>query len=285
MLEYVVPFGLKKDVKSIVFSILTKEYPLKTIELTNYIRRRYGKDVTFQAVRKAAMALLAEGILLREDNGYRISPAWVKSARQTIDGLHAEICLNQKTKKSVESIRGEVSVFSFGSLNDMMQFWQDIIDDWANDFKPGDFNLNCYQAAHAWEALLHLDREKEVMEKLQKKGIKSHIVSTGNTPLDRSIQRFYTQIGVTMHLHPSSSSFDRGYYFGTYGDIIVQTKYPAELVVGLDQFFKKNKTIEDLDLQALSKIVHQKTPIKLTVIRNLEMAKQLNRSLLKEKKK
>jgi hypothetical protein len=42
------PLGNKGGVKDLVFTILTREYPLKLIELTNLIRKRYGKAVTFQ---------------------------------------------------------------------------------------------------------------------------------------------------------------------------------------------------------------------------------------------
>ncbi|MBW2990343.1 hypothetical protein KY348_01420, partial [Candidatus Woesearchaeota archaeon] len=57
-LSVTLPFGQKDNIKNLVFTILTKEYPLKIIELTNFIRKRYGKSVTFQAVRKAVLELV-----------------------------------------------------------------------------------------------------------------------------------------------------------------------------------------------------------------------------------
>ena len=122
------------------------------------------------------------------------------------------------------------------------------------------------------------------MGQLKKKGIKSFILSTGNAPLDKNIRKFYLDIGVKMVITPSSSSFDRGYYVGTYGDMIIQSNYPEKLVSKLDEFFKKNKTIKDLNLKELSDIVNKKIDVKLTVIKNLEMAKQINKSVLSEVK-
>jgi len=69
-LEIVLPMGNKGDVKDLVFTILTKEYPLKLIQLTNFIRKRYGKSVTFQAVRKAVLQLVSENILLHTKHGF-----------------------------------------------------------------------------------------------------------------------------------------------------------------------------------------------------------------------
>lgn len=279
-LEFVLPFGKKGDVKNLVFSILTKEYPLKLIELTTFIRRRYGKEVSFQAVRKAVLQLVGEGVLIREENVYAVNKEWVREIKGTIDALYSQLNQEKSKAQQADSISGDVSIFSFDSLNAMMAFWQDIISDWFRTFRKGDYALNCYQAAHAWEGLLHLEREKTIMGQLKKKGIKSYIISTGSAPLDRNIQKFYKKIGVHMRINPSFSHFDRGHYLATYGNLIVQTQYPDETVKALEKFFKKNKTIEELDLEELSEIVNRKIAVKLTVIKNLEMAKQLNRSMI-----
>jgi len=162
----------------------------------------------------------------------------------------------------------------------MMNFWQDIIDDWFKNFKKGDYNVNCYQAAHLWEGLLHLDREKRAWEQVKKKKIVSYVLTTGNTPLDKSIKRFYQSIGVNMHVRPSSSSFDKSYYVATYGDTIIQFQYPKKIVDNLEKFFKKNKTMEDLNIRALADIVNQRIEIKFTVIKNPAMARQINKSIL-----
>ena len=85
-----------------------------------------------------------------------------------------------------------------------------------------------------------------------------------------------------MAFNPSSSSFDKTYYVGTYGETLVQVHYPPEIVEKLEKFFKKNKTIDDLDLHELSEIVNKKQEIKLTVIKNLSMAKQINKSIISQ---
>ena len=81
---------------------------------------------------------------------------------------------------------------------------------------------------------------------------------------------------------PSSSSFDKSYYVATYGDTIIQARYPDEIVKELENFFKKNKTMEKMNLSNLSDIVNKKIKIKLTVIKNLAMAKQINKSIISQ---
>jgi len=281
-LRITLPFGKEDNVKNLVFSILTKEYPLKIIDLTNFIRKRYGKSVTFQAVRKAILQLVAEDVLLNQNNQFVINKEWVINSKKQLDALYEELTKEKTTPKSIDSIKGEISVFTFDSLNKMMKFWEDIVDDWFENFKKGDDHINCWQGAHGWEGVLHSDRERNLMGRLKEKGIKSYVLSIGNTPLDRYIWKFYKKVGLKIAFHPSLSSFDKNYYVGTYGEIIVQVHYPKEVVDALEKFFRKNKTIEDLDLNELSDIVNKKQEIQLTVIKNLAMAKQINKSIISQ---
>lgn len=274
------PFGKGEGIKNLVFTILSKEYPLRIVDLTQFIRKRYGKSVTFQAVRKALLELKAEGVIIQEDTRFLINREWVVEAKGVLDELYLELTEKKQSPRKVDSIEGAVSVFTFHSLNEMMKFWQDIIDDWFKNFKKGDYDINCYQAAHAWEALLHLEQEKKIMGQLKKKGIVSHILTVGNTPLDKNIRRFYENLGVHVVIDPSNSSFDKSYYVATYGELVVQAQYPVELTVAIEGFFKKNISLKELDLSELSDIVSKKTEIKLTVIKNLAMAKQINNSIL-----
>jgi hypothetical protein len=280
-LEISLPFGKKDNVKDIVFSILTSEYPLKIIELTNYIRKRYGKSITFQGVRKAVLELVEDGVLIREDNSFMINKDWAKEARDKLSSIYEK--LNQKQSSDVKSIEGDVTVFTFDSLNDLMKYWEDIIEGWYKKFRHGDYAFNCFQGSHGWEALLHPGREKQIMSQLKNKRIKSYAIYTGNTPLDRYIVKFYKSIvGPNCALMPSSKHFDRGFYIATYGDLIVQIQYPDRLILELENFFKKNTSLDNMDMKSLSDIVNKKLKVKLTVIKNLDMAKHINQSIISQ---
>jgi hypothetical protein len=281
-LRITLPLGKDDSIKNLVFSILTKEYPLKIVELTNLIRKRYGKSVTFQAVRKAILELIDESILIKQDKEFLINKNWLFETKKQIDKIYQDLSEEKVKPKGIDSIQGEVSVFTFDSLSEMMRFWQNIIDDWFKNFKTGDLNINAYQGAHGWEGLLYADKEKNTMGALKKKGIKSYAVSIGNTPLDRYIWKFYSTIGLKVGFSHSTSTFDKSYYIATYGETIVQAYYPKEIAEEMDKYFKKNRTIENLNLQELSDIVNKKIKIQLTVIKNISMAKQINKSIISQ---
>ncbi|MEK6960113.1 MAG: hypothetical protein AABX47_02995 [Nanoarchaeota archaeon] len=281
-IEFVLPFGRPSSVKNLVFSILSYEHPLKLVELTNLIRKRYGRQATFQAVRKAAIELAEEGILEKTGDGFQIDVNWVSDVKNSLDKLHTKLRSKEIRPESIRSIDGDISVFTFTTLNDLMKFWEQIIDDWYKKFKEGDHGVNCWQGSHIWEALLHLDTERKVMEQLKRKKIKSYAVVYSDTPLDRYIRRFYSSIGLQIRNIPSQSEFDNSYHVGTYGDLIVQAHYPKELVKKINAFFRNTRTFDDMDVKRLHDIVSTKTKIKLTVIRNLEMAKQINKSIIEQ---
>ena len=189
-IQLTLPLGDKSNVKNLVFSILSHEYPLKIIQLTNFIIKRYGKAITFQAVRKACLELVKEGVLVKSDLGFSINKEWVKESKKTLDELYSQIYEEKTIPKKIDSIGDEVSVFTFDSINNMMKFWEDLINDWFKKFKQGDLQYNCYQGAHGWEGLLHSDTEKNTMEQLIHKGIKSYTVFTGDSPLDKYLLKF-----------------------------------------------------------------------------------------------
>ena len=276
------PFGEKSNIKDIIFSILVKEYPLRIVELTNYIRKRYGKSVSFQAVRKALIQLKEERIIDQIDNTYLIDKEWALKTKSLLDEIYSRLSTERSSPKNVDSIKGEVSIFRFSSLNEAMIFWEQIVDDWYKNFGKGDPKINCYQVSHAWEALIHPDKERKIMEILKNKGIKSYILLTGNTPLDKYIKKFYNEIGVKTTIDKSNTEFDKSYGVGTYGETVVQTHYPKDLVRELELFFKKSRNLKNLNLGDLSRIVNKKIDIKLTIIKNESLANQINKSIISQ---
>ena len=281
-IEISLPFGNKSNVKSLVFSILTREYPLKIIEIKNLINKRYGKMVSFQAVRKAMLELLDDGILMKKDYSFVINKQWVLESKKALDELYSTIYLEEKIPVKISSIGEELSVFSFNSLAELMKFWEDLINDWFSKLSGRSMKVNCWQGAHSWEALLFPETEQRIMSQLKKKGVRSYILTTGNTDLDKLVLKFYKDLGIKVLRVPSSSFFDKEYYVGTYGDLVVQTRYPKEIVEEMDLFFKKTKSLKTLDLKELSEITNKKINIKLSVSKNPDMAKQINQSILSQ---
>lgn len=276
-LESLFPFESKKSIRGLILSILVNESPLKTFEITALIRKRYGRKISFQAVSKEILYLVNEDVLIKKDRDISINKEWVQKVKNNFEEIYNKVVLGKKLEK--KSLGEEISVFDFNSLKEMMDYWYKIIGGWFKGFNKGDYNVNCYQSYHAWEVLLHLDKEEETIGQLKKKGIKSYFV-TGSTKLDKNIVKFYKKIGAKAKSIDAKTTFDKTYLIGTYGDIIVQIKLPEEIIIKIDNFFKKHQSIDSYNLSELLKIIKSKQKISMTVIKNLEMAKHINKSIL-----
>jgi hypothetical protein len=279
--EFKVLWAKKDSTKDLVFRILITDQNLKLIELKNLIKKRYGKAVTFQGVRQAVNELIEDKVLEKKDKTYNINKMWVLEAKKTISQIENNI-INIKKHMEFESIEGEFSTYKFNNLNELMIFWQHIVDEWFSNFKKGDYNINCWQGQHLWEILIHFDREKKIMEQMIKKGIKSYTLIYSDTPLDNYTRRFYESIKIKTRNINSQKEFDNEYYVGTYGDIIIQTKYPKKTSEEINKLFQKTKSLEDLNIKKLHDIINKPIEIKLTVIKNLEMAKQINKNIIEQ---
>lgn len=281
-LEIILPFGKKTNAKNLVFTILSKEFPLRLIDITRKIKKSYRVSLTFQAIRKAVLQLVESGVLTRVDEQqFQISPKWVADAKQHLDKLQKDLHAGPTVVKDTESIGGNISVFRFDNVHDMLYFWEDLIEDWFKGFQKGDYNINSYMGAHIWEGLFEPGREGKLMGQLKQKGIRSYCLGTSDTVLDKNIINFYSKLGLKCSIKKMKDT-DKSYYVGTYGDIIIQTYYPEKLVTALDKFFSENKTLERLNLHALAEIVNMPLPVELTVIKSHELAKQINQSIISQ---
>lgn len=261
--------------KDIIIHLLAKEHPLHIIPIKNYLKKRYGRNITYQGVRKIVKELLKEEIVEKENEGYQLRNEWVNSMRKFFTAMASSTISKQK-KISNE----ETEVYEFEDLKSMMDFWYALVDDWLTHEK-GQVK-NYYQCAHAWEALLHLDNELQFIEKLKHRKIPINMLITSNTFLDRSILAFYRKHKITSAISNSHTTFDKSFYVGTYGKLIIQAIIDKELVAELENFFKISKALDSFALEKLQLIARKKSSIRMTVIRNSQIAEQINRSIIAE---
>lgn len=279
-IKITLPFG-KDNVKNIVFSILSEKYPLKLIQIKNILEKEYGKEVSFQGVRKAVLQLIEDKVLIKKENVYLINKKWVKESKSYLDKLYLKLISEKPSVRSIESIRGKVTVFYFDNLDDLLVFWQDFVLDWVNTFKVGASKINCYQAAYPIEGILHTYQEQKILKKFKEKGIKSYFLTNKNSILNIHNIEFHKKIGgINISKKNTSSVFDENMYIGTYGDLILQTEFPLALSKKLSNFFNKNKNLKTLDLISLTEIAKEKFNLKLTVIKNKAMVEYINESII-----
>ncbi len=271
------PGAYKKAVKDLLVSILAREHPLTLKQLLQRIRRQYGVSVTYQAVRKSAKALAEDKVLSAKGREYEISKEWISEAHAFIDELSKAYLAEWKPMRKME-VGEDVTVYTLDSIYDAERLWGDLLLDWVKKEATAS-SRNTFQATHIWTLLFHLEWEEKQIIALQQKTKSRHAAIYSGEFLDKIAQKFYDKYIPTKLVR--DASWTRGCSIGTYDDMIVQLYQPKEIASEIDAFYRSVKRLEDIDLAKMSAIAKRKAEVKLTVIRNLEMARQIRESCLK----
>jgi len=252
-----------KTVKDQVFTILSSKFPLSLIELANEIKRQFNKEPSFQSVRKAALQLTGEGVLLKEGKKFSFNRDWILSLIKFGNFLQKQYFTVHKEKAKVE-VGPNMTVYTLPSLVDLDYVWNGVIRQALSDPKAP--KVITFKAVHLWFLIATLAQETELMKEMIRKGIKIYYICYGNTPLDKWTVNMYNSIGVKIIIQPKPKDFDEGLNTGTYGNLLVQSKHPPEITKKLNNLFKKCKRPEDASLAQITDIVTEKAEIQLQVL-------------------
>ena len=85
-----------KTVKAIIVQIISREWPLKTKQLHQLLKKEHGMSVTYQAVHKAANQLVQEGVLRKEEKGYQMDEKWIGKIENTSKNIALNYSENKK---------------------------------------------------------------------------------------------------------------------------------------------------------------------------------------------
>jgi hypothetical protein len=269
-----------KNVKDLVFSILSAEYPLSIIELTNRIQRNYNISVTYQAVRKAIEGLLEQGVLLKQGKKYSVDKDWIFKLRSFFDQLLTRYDEGRSTNEfTVEPGKENYAVYTLPSLFELDVFWGDVLWYLTDHLTPQEDRNHVYVEYYAWWMLINLGRETKLVEHCVKKKVKVHMVLSRDLPLNRWAAKIYSDMGYRMKI---AADRDSGEYIviNILGDTVLQIRYPAAIIKKVRSFFEKYSTTQDMSMKEITEIAHSPCEIKFIVFRNPTIARNLRETYL-----
>lgn len=109
MLELKIPeLGLNdRSTKDLVITLLLREYPLNVRQVWKRLRKRFGKDISYQAAYKVVSKLSENGVLTRNSEGtYEISFDWIaklKDFSSAAESLYMERDKSQLIERNKNS--------------------------------------------------------------------------------------------------------------------------------------------------------------------------------------
>jgi uncharacterized protein YfkK (UPF0435 family) len=270
-----------KNVKDLVFTILTQEQPLSIIELTNKIKKQYNLNITYQAVRKAVDSLCNQGVLTKGKKKYSISKKWILSLKSFFDRL----LTTYETKTPVKMFHSELAkedyaLYTFNNLLDLDNFWAGIMEHWADHLKPGDSSTYISYCPYSFWFLINLGQETGLFEHMIKKGVKPHVLFPYDAPLNRWGFKLYKDIGAKVKIAVNKEIDDQT-ALNILGDNVVQVKYPPNIIKKLRKIYGKYKSVSEISPKEITQIAHEPGEIKFIMFRNPALAKDLRETYLR----
>src|SRR3989344_4609206 len=244
------------SVKDMAFSVLMHEFPLSLMKILNAVNKQYNKSFSFQAVRKAVLQLVEEGVLEKEGKEF------------------------SENKGSKVQVSGNTTFYTLPTLVDLDYMWNGLIRQALNDQKT--VKVITFKSVHFWFLIATLAQETELIKEMIKRGIKLYYICYGNTALDKWTVEMYNKIGVHIKLLPKPKNFTSGLNMGTYGNMLIQSQHPPELTKKIDAFFQKCKNPQDASLTDITELVTEKCEINLQALADPLVAETIRKDIIRQ---
>jgi hypothetical protein len=275
MLELSIPQIDKKpkNVKDIVFTILSKESPLSIIQISNKIRKEYNLQVTYQAARKAIDNLCEKSCIEKRNKKYSIKKEWVLKLKSFFDSLLTNYETKRETKLFSRNLAKEdYAIYTFNNLLDLDNFWGGLINNWARKEKSSKTYYS-YVNYHWW-LLINLGSETKLFKDFKEKKIKPYCIFRNKNPLNHWAKKIYENLGAITTNEKSKNSPDPT-DINLIGDTIIQVTYEKRILDKISNVFQKYDSIQEIDPKEIAKLAHEPGEIKLMLIKNKTISKSL----------
>ena len=266
--------GKPKSVKDAVISVLSKEWPLTAKKIYNIIRKTHGLSVSYQAVHKVLAEMVRDGTLAKDGKEYSISPEWIDRNKEFYLKLEAK-------RKGIgshcheELFDRKLTELHFDSLYEyyvkMLDFFTHIAG-----VPTGSGSIEGPVAAqlyHMYWILAATKKQDEQMRFVFEHSPNSFFICKGDTNTDRLLAKYFESLGVKVKTGVECADVCDIF---TGGDFVIQTFFTKELKEDLDRLYANFGNISKSDmLELYDRIYSKKTSIRVVIIKNPELEKQI----------
>lgn len=284
MIELTIPQIGKntKNIKDLVFSILSEKQALSTIQLFNIIRKNFNVGVTYQAVSKAVLNLVEKDVLKKEGKFFSINKDWLIKTKIVLDKLISQSESEQEIKQFHKDFaHKEYAIYSFSNLYDLDSFWDDMLIHLANNLKENEDRLFLAHAHYGWWLLINLGKETRMFQHLLKNGLTCYNLFIGKKPLNLWAKKIYTDLGVKFKVI-EDKNIDEKITLNVIGDTVIQVQYPESILIKLRLFYNKYKNTQDISTKEITDLAHEPCDLKFIIFKNKEIADGLKEKYKKK---
>ncbi|MBM3199634.1 hypothetical protein FJZ53_01765 [Candidatus Woesearchaeota archaeon] len=272
--------GDKSTTKDYIISVLGYDWPLSAKKVYNLIKKKYGHDVTYQAVYKTIHELIEKGVLEKKSNEYQINLKWLKDLHSYTEVIETNYYTKNRLKL-IEGIKdakkeGNINVLTFETFFDVEKYLYYLQKQYILSSKSKE--VICVHHNHEWRPLFYLRAEYNWIKKVKGLGHQTYILCAGNTVIDRWCADFYRSIGCNVKLNTNCASTCELIVFG---DVIIQVYLPSEIKSSIKGIFSKLKDVSKINQKTLiESIFEKKTDIKVIINKDYDLAEQIKKDTI-----
>jgi len=257
-----------KNVKAIIISILSREWPLTARKIYNNVRKD-GCSVTYQAVHKVLINLTDDGITLKEGKEYSLNPEWIKNTKKFYEKL--EFKMENRQRLSVDdALKGDLVEILFENLFEFYSFALDLIEKIVEKSKGESCGNEVY---HMYWALAGSKSQQGQFKKILQMHPNTYFVCRGNTFADKMLAKFYESNGSKVKL-----GIDCANICDTMagGGFVIQIFFSKTLKEELDSIYEN---ISDINSENLAKLYNhifdKKVEVRVIIKKDFTIATEI----------
>jgi len=267
--------GKPKSVKDAIISILSKEWPLTAKKIYNIVRKTHGLSVSYQAVHKVLAEMVRDSTLAKDGKEYSISPEWIERNKEFYLKLEA------KRKGAVSHSHEELFDRNLTELefDNLYEYYTKMLDFFRyiagvpypeiNDIE-GPVAAQLY---HMYWILAATKKQDEQMRFIMGHSPNSFFICRGDTKTDRLLAKYFESLGIRVKIGVECAEVCDIF---TGGGFVTQTFFTKELKEDLNRLYANFGNISKSDmLELYDRIYSKKTSIRVVIIKNPELEKQI----------
>lgn len=269
-----IPFiGGAGTIRDDILAVLSSEYPLSVKEIHNRIKRKTGKEITYQAVHKTIHQLIENKVIEKNGTAYRISSQWIEQIKDYIAIIeYAYQKGKEKPIIDIQSIKEPITL-EFQSFTELSTYTAKMLA--KANIEDKEKSANYALIRHTWWPLKFDFSHYDLLKKMDDGNPHNRVVVTQNSPLDKYAIKYYRLVGnnkAKAILGTKDKEHEKDLIVKN--DIVIQVTFSPETIAFLDEIYENTHGLAGLfGLYFQNKKKDEKLKIKVTIERNQTLAK------------
>ena len=237
--------------------------------------QKTSKESIYRTLRK----LLHQEVINKAQKKYSLNRHWIQRMHE-FSMRHIGNTQSVDAHSILQFNDGDSITYQFKNPDLMGIYWGHLYD-CVMDIHPQHIPILIYHP-HEWLIHTRTQSEEYTLKRFEKDQKLVLFSIGGNTELDRQFKKDWSGDYLKININSSINGLKQNRYINVLGDFIFEVRTTVSFENAVDDFFKKNKSINESNKHTLEKIIHDGYRTKLIFSRNQKKAELWRKKLSKD---